>query len=253
MKRNQSFLQIEKIKENIISFLKEKADPERQQITRRFFPEPVFCYGVRLPEVRKFCRRLGRETIPANSQREIIRLAEDLLAEKELESRMAGIFLLAARSRNLRVEDLEIFERWFKPGHLDNWALIDTFSLEIISQIVLTDSKAGERVKTWILSKNPFMKRAGLVALIKPLRKNNKMVRPVLQMVLEALGRSTADDGLVAKAAGWLLREAGKVSPRELENFLLRNGRSLPRVTIRYALEKFEPGKRNYILKNTKP
>lgn len=252
MTRNESSLWITKIKEDILSFLKDKADPERQLITRRFFSGPLCCYGVRLPEVRKFCRRLNRETLPENFRPEIFRLVETLLAEKELESRLAGLFLLAARSRNLRVEDFEIFEHWCKKGYLDNWALIDTFSLEVVAPVLLNNARAEEKVKTWILSKNPFVKRAGLVAMIKPLRKN-KNVSPVLQTVLEAMARPPAREDLVAKAAGWLLREAGKVSPPELEKFLLEHGRYLPRVTVRYALEIFEPGKKNYILKITKP
>ena len=52
-------------------------------------------------------------------------------------------------------------------------------------------------------------------------------------------------------AAGWLLREAGKTDLRRLERFLRRYGPSIPRTTVRYAIERFPPRERHRLLVDT--
>ena len=57
---------------------------------------------------------------------------------------------------------------------------------------------------------------------------------------------------LIHKAAGWLLREAGKTDPARLERHLLTNGPAIPRTTLRYAIERFQAGKRRELLAATR-
>lgn len=242
---------LKKLKKKILLFLKENADPRRQVSTQRFFPEPIDCYGVSLPRVRKFCRQLNQETGQTLSEEALIELVKSLLEEKKLESEMAGLFLLSCRVNQLESDSLEYFENWLRRDVLDNWALLDTFSLEIISPLLFRYPKMIEKIKSWVCSDNVYLKRAGLVALIKPVRKKLR-VKSVLQLTLKAMSQPPAEDGLVAKAAGWLLREIGKVAPGELKNFLIKNGRPLPRVTVRYAVERFSREERDYFLKITK-
>lgn len=251
MKSQTVNLDIKRIKNRVVNFLKEKADQERASSVQRFFPEPVSCFGLSLPEVRKFCRQLHREISPSLSEDLIFPLAESLLAEKELESRLASLFLLAERANELKPESLKVLENWLDKGYLDNWALIDTFSLEIISPVLLNYPEILERIKAWTTSESIYFKRAGLVALIKQVRKNGQ-ARSLLEIVRQAMSQPPVAEGLVAKAAGWLLREIGKKAPAELEKYLVQHGGSLPRVTVRYAIEKFEPEKRKYLLNLTR-
>ena len=46
-----------------------------------------------------------------------------------------------------------------------------------------------------------------------------------------------------------MLREVGKVKLAELENFLAKNLRKMPRTMLRYAIEKLPEEKRQYYLK----
>jgi 3-methyladenine DNA glycosylase AlkD len=57
---------------------------------------------------------------------------------------------------------------------------------------------------------------------------------------------------LLQKAVGWMLREAGKVDGVRLERYLRVNGPSIPRTTVRYAIERFPPPKRRELLEVTK-
>jgi 3-methyladenine DNA glycosylase AlkD len=55
------------------------------------------------------------------------------------------------------------------------------------------------------------------------------------------------------KALGWMLREAGKIDDSRLKSYLLKKGKTLPRISVRYAIERFTEGERKKLLKVTKP
>ena len=54
---------------------------------------------------------------------------------------------------------------------------------------------------------------------------------------------------LIHKAVGWLLREAGKRDPEALKTFLTPRIPTMPRIMLRYAIEKFPPEERAKYLK----
>ena len=48
-----------------------------------------------------------------------------------------------------------------------------------------------------------------------------------------------------------MLREAGKLDARRLERYLRKNGPSIPRTTVRYAIERFSERERRALLEAT--
>ena len=57
------------------------------------------------------------------------------------------------------------------------------------------------------------------------------------------------DQDLMHKAVGWMLREAWKKDATATEAFLIRHYPQVPRMALRYAIERMEEGKRKQFLK----
>ena len=54
---------------------------------------------------------------------------------------------------------------------------------------------------------------------------------------------------LIHKAAGWMLREAGKRDAARLRAFVHEHVRRMPRTMLRYAIEKFPEDERRAMLR----
>ena len=54
-------------------------------------------------------------------------------------------------------------------------------------------------------------------------------------------------EDLIHKACGWMLREVGKVDHQLLKKFLMNFREKMPRVMLRYAIEKFSDAERKSI------
>ena len=57
---------------------------------------------------------------------------------------------------------------------------------------------------------------------------------------------------LIHKAVGWMLREVGKRDICVLEDYLDTHGHQMHRTTLRYAIEKMAPDRRQHYLTQTR-
>ncbi len=243
-------IRIQAIQQEIVNRLQKLANRKTARTAQRFFPEKIACFGVRAADLRALCREVYKKVKPAFSIPQALELAESLFYWPELECRSCGLLLLGFFHSGLKKPHLEKIKSWLKNGYLDNWALIDTLCMEVLGPFFLKNPDRLRIIAEWSKDDSPYLRRAALVSLVKLTREQENL--DFIFRTLKLAVRDNKEEDLVAKAAGWLLREAGKTDRQLLENFLLSFGSKLPRVAVRYALEKFPPGRREYFMKKTK-
>ncbi|MFH1607659.1 MAG: DNA alkylation repair protein [archaeon] len=124
----------------------------------------------------------------------------------------------------------------------NNWGLVDVSADKILGDYLL--DKERDILYGLARSDNLWEKRIAIVSTYAFIRQNKFEDTLAISEIL--LGDS---HDLIHKAVGWMLREVGKKDEKVLEEFLKKNYADIPRTTLRYAIERFEEGKRKRFLK----
>jgi 3-methyladenine DNA glycosylase AlkD len=193
-------------------------------------------------------RALSREIYLAHRDRwgvdDALEFSDVLMPDRYLEVKSVGLELLARYRKDFTPKVLARCKRWLSKDYSSNWATTDEMCGVVIGPLLVKYPALIREMRTWSRHKNMWVRRASIVGLLHPMRRGH-----TLDLVFEIAKRLHPDDeDLIQKAVGWGLREAGKVDPARLEKYLRANVRAIPRTTFRYAIERFEPGKRKQLL-----
>jgi 3-methyladenine DNA glycosylase AlkD len=232
-----------------LMLLRAKADPRRARGVQAYFKQSVRAFGVTAPQQREMAAELHRRVKREWTVEDAIRLCDLMLPRPELEAKGVAILLLHRFRKTYPKALFDKTHAWLRANRLDNWASVDALCPEVIGTLLLAHPTLLGRLESWARSPNRWVRRASLVSLLKLAR------RPEHGDAVYAMAARhfASDDDLVQKAAGWLLREAGKRDMRALEGFLRSHGPQIPRTTLRYAIERFPPEKRRALLVSTRP
>jgi 3-methyladenine DNA glycosylase AlkD len=177
-----------------------------------------------------------------------VAFCEFLLAVPQLEAKIVGVELLGRYHRDFDFTLLPQVKRWLLAGYSANWATVDDLAPRVITPLVRRFPRTLPELRRWTSSPNLWVRRAAVVALVKPARAGEH-----LDQAYDFVCRLFDDEeDLMHKCTGWLLREAGRMDPSRLERFLLDHGPSIPRTTVRYAIERFPERDRKRILNDTR-
>ncbi len=228
----------------IKSKLQALANPQKAETYRRFFKtgkgqysEGDIFIGVTVPDQRKVAKEFWNKI--SLEQLEI--LLQDLIHEY----RLTALFIL--RHKFESEKDPILQKKWVNLylrniHYVNNWDLVDSSSYKILGKYCYEQSE-DEILLTLIQEENLWIKRIAVVSTMYYVKK--KSFELLKTLVLETLDHP---HDLMHKANGWLLREMGKQSIRELTSFLCAHYENLPRTTLRYAIEKYPPEIRMQIL-----
>ena len=197
-------------------------------------------------------RRLGRSI--ARDQREawgvsgVLAFANALISDRHLEIKAVGIEAMACHRRDFAPNLLPVWKRWLARNYSANWATTDSICGSLIGPLLVAHPRLARLMPTWSRDRNMWVRRASAVALIPSVRRGLG-----LDTAYEVARQLHGDkEDLLQKAVGWMLREAGKSDPARLEAYLRKNGPTIPRMTVRYAIERFPIAKRKDLLNATK-
>jgi len=228
--------------------LKQNKNKDNRQILQKFFKtakgqygEGDIFWGVNVPSIRRLAKKYEEV-----SKAEI----KKLLMNKVHEVRLAGLLILVAKYGKAKTRDEKRIIVGFyleNSSRINNWDLVDLSVYKILGDFLLEEApkKAQAVLNKLASSKNMWERRMAMVStfsFIKAGRKEEVFV------VAKKLLKDGED--LIHKASGWMLREVGKrIGEKELQEFLDMNHKEMPRVALRYAVEKFDEAKKKYYLK----
>ena len=230
--------------------LKRLARPAGKFDASRYFraTDDLRFYNVGTARMRALAKSVYRANRDRWSIDDALRFAEPLVRDPYLDVKSVGIEVVALFRRELRPPLLPIFKRWLRDGYSSNWATTDAICGYLIGPLLVCHPSAVSRVAAWAGDPNMWVRRASAVSLIPSVRKGM-----ALDLAYAVAGRLHSDpEDLIQKAVGWMLREAGKTDPKRLERYLRQNGPSIPRTTLRYAIERFGPALRHKIMIETR-
>ncbi len=233
--------------------LRQVADPKKAKLLRGFFKTGKGEYG----EGDKF---LGI-TVPvqrriANEFADKLTLADldKLIKSAVHEHRLAALLVLVRQFQKSKIsnQQSEIYKFYLShTPYINNWDLVDLSAPKIIGAYLngLSPYSAKRGKATTILyklakSKNLWERRIAIVSTFDGICRG----RPDDALKISAMLLGDSHD-LIHKAAGWMLREAGKrCGESHLLKFLDKHYRRMPRTMLRYAIERLPESKRQHYL-----
>ena len=205
-------------------------------------------YNVGTTSMRALARQVHADHKGDWSVADAMALADALIVERHLEAKSVGIEIVARYHRDFTPRLLPAWKRWLANNHSANWATTDAICGVLIGPLILKHPELAPKMRSWARDRNMWVRRAAAVGLIPSVRRGVS-----LDLAYEIAKQLHSDkEDLIQKAVGWMLREAGKTDPARLERYLRANGASIPRTTLRYAIERFSATKRRSLLKATR-
>jgi 3-methyladenine DNA glycosylase AlkD len=225
--------------------LAELADPKRATGLHRYlrmepggYGEGDQAVGVAVPDQRKIAGRHWRACSPAD--------AEALLTSPVHEERLTALFILVRRFQKATdAERKEIYDLLLRhTRYVNNWDLVDSSAPYIVGPWLLDKDRSD--LDRLARSDQLWDRRIAIMATFAFIKANDYEWTFRLSEVL-----INDPHDLIHKAVGWMLREVGNRDRAAEEAFLVRWYHAMPRVMLRYAIEKFPPGRRQEYLTGT--
>ena len=225
------------------------ARPARGFDASRYFRDSgnLGFHNIGMPRVRSLAKGVVLDN-PQWTVREAMMCADLLMRDRHLESKAVAIEAVGRYRRTFAPSLLSRWKKWLAGDHSANWATTDAICGLLIGPLLVARPDLVPKVLPWARHRNLWVRRASIVGLIPLARRGHALDE--LYRTARVLHPDPHD--LIHKAVGWALREAGKTDLGRLERYLRQYGRSIPRTTVRYAIERFPDDKRRALLKATK-
>jgi 3-methyladenine DNA glycosylase AlkD len=209
-----------------------------QKKNQRFYEESKEdkCLGVRMGTIFATAKKFSKMPLKE---------VEKLFANQYYEVRMGAVSIMdfQAREKKISPEEREALYKLYIKKHkrLNNWDFVDRAAPHVVGGYLADKSRAP--LYKLAKSKNIWERRTSIVATWYFIRQND--INDTFK-IAELLVNDKHD--LIHKAVGSWVREAGKRDRLMLTNFLDRHAATMPRVMLRYAIEKLDKKQREFYL-----
>ena len=205
-----------------------KAELENVQRFFRYEGVESKFLGIRMSNIFSLAKQFTQ--MPLNE-------IEKLLESDYYEARMGAVSIMDFQARNKKTtagRKKELFDLYIsKHRCINNWDLVDRSAPYVIGGYLV--DKPRTLLYKLAKSKNVWERRTAIVATYFFIREND--LEDTFK-IAEILVNDQHD--LIQKAVGSWVREAGKRDKQKLIIFLDKYASTMPRVTLRYAIEKLD-------------
>jgi 3-methyladenine DNA glycosylase AlkD len=170
----------------------------------------------------------------------------ELLLESPIhEIRAGALSIMDKQARGKRTPECrrkELFDLYLRrTDRINNWDLVDLAAPFVVGGYLF--DKPRDVLYQLARSKNVWERRTAIVSTAYFIRQGD------LADTFKIAELLIADDhDLIQKATGGWLREAGKQDPQQLIGFLDKHAATMPRTTLRYAIEHLSPEQRTHYM-----
>jgi 3-methyladenine DNA glycosylase AlkD len=174
---------------------------------------------------------------------------EQLLESEYYEARMGAVSIMDFQARDKKItaeRKKELFDLYIsKHNCINNWDLVDRSAPFVVGGYLFDKSRT--MLYKLAKSKNVWERRTAIVATYFFIRENDLDDTFKIAEILV-----TDQHDLIQKAVGSWVREAGKWDKQKLLTFLDKYAATMPRVTLRYAIEKLDKKQKDLYTKGKK-
>lgn len=229
--------------EQIIALIKQSKNDKYAVHHQKFFKtekggygEGDLFYGLKIPEQRRIAKESG--SLPLTG-------IEKLLHNPYHECRMTALIILIEYFQKGDNADKEAAVNLYLDSteYINNWDLVDITCYKLLGPWLekrdrsllykLADSHSLWEQRISIITTMHFIRRGDFDDCLA---------------ISEKLLNHPHD--LIHKAVGWMLREVGKRNKSNEDEFLKKHYKTMPRIMLRYAIEKYPETERQAYLKN---
>ena len=162
---------------------------------------------------------------------------ERLLESPTHAVRVGAVSIMDFQARDRKVSPerkRELFELYLRRhDRIDTWDLVDRSAIWVVGEYLV--DKPRDVLYELAASDQPMERRTAILATFAFIRRDQL---DDAYRIAELLVDDPEDT--VHKAVGWMLREAGKRDPDRQAAFLEAHAATMPRVMLRYAIEKLD-------------
>ena len=192
--------------------------------------------GIGMGQIFKLAKEF-QELPPADIER--------LLEYDEHPVRVGAVSIMDWQARARKTTDerrRELFDLYIRRhDRIDTWDLVDRAAIHVVGEYLV--DKPRDILDTLARSKQPMERRTAILSTYAFIRKGQlDDTYRIAETLLDD------PDELVHKAVGWMLREAGKRDAARQAAFLDAHAATMPRVMLRYSIEKLDKPTRDRYL-----
>ncbi len=218
--------------------LKKHSDKENAKILQRYFKtgkgeygEGDVFLGIIVPKQREIAKEFGGNLSFAH--------IEELLNSKIHEERLIGLLILIDRYKKGNNDKkkfiFDFYLKFVELGKINNWDLVDLSAPSVVGDFLINNPSEKNVLYLLANSDDLWKKRISIISCFAFIKM--KQFDDCLK-ISEILLNDKHD--LIHKAVGWMLREVGKRDEKVLICFLDKHCSRMPRVMLRYAIERLD-------------